>query len=244
MPTSDPLFPAAVRELFAHWEQGDLLDRLETAHRELLDRRRSVVEFANPEDLQKRTTSSCMVLQQVLLHRAERLLAGASILLLQSNIYALALSVRGHLEATAVLGYLCNRLNSFKAGNIEFTKFAYDTVCLFLGAKHPDHFTKSPNPPNILTCIDKADAYLKGNFEIYQRGCLTDIYDWLSEFAHASNFVSHSTAFTVDTANARFVFRHDAGVQERDFDLIVNLEISAGFFTILFDHVSRKLTDA
>lgn len=241
MPTIDPLFSPAVRELFAHWERSDQLDRLETLHRGLIERRQSIVEYAIPGDMRQRTISSCMVLQQALLHRAERLLAGSGILLIQCNIYALALSVRGHVEAAAVLGYLCNRLGAVTAGNIPFSAFAYNIVCSFLGAKHPDHFAKSPNPPNILTCIEKADDFLRATFRATSQKCLRDIYDWLSEFAHASNFLSHSSSFIVDTEKRKFVFRHDAGVQESDFELIGYLEISAGIFPILFDHLSGKL---
>jgi hypothetical protein len=214
MPTSPAPFAPAVRDLFSHWERADLLDRLEALHRQLLDRRKQTVEFPTLDDLRSRTASSCLVLQQVLLHRAERLLSGASILLLESNIYALALSVRGHYEATAVLGYLCNRLESFTATNIDFAKFAHNVVCAFLGAKHPDHFSNAPDPPNILTCIEKADIYLSSHFTTYAKGCLRDTYDWLSEFAHA-NFLSHSSAFIVDTANRRFVFRHDSATPRR-----------------------------
>jgi hypothetical protein len=147
MSTSPAPFAPAVRNLFNRWERADLLDRLEAIHPQLLDRRKQTVEFATPGDLRSRTASNCLVLQQVLLHRAERLLSGASSMLLESNIYALALSVRGHYEATAVLGYLCNRLESFTATNINFAKFAYNVVCAFLRAKHPDHFSKAPDPP-------------------------------------------------------------------------------------------------
>ena len=35
-------------------------------------------------------------------------------MLLENNIYGLALIVRGHYEATAVLGNLCNRLSHLK----------------------------------------------------------------------------------------------------------------------------------
>jgi hypothetical protein len=96
-----------------------------------------------------------LVLQQVLLHRAERLLAGASTMLLEGNIYALALIVRGHYEATAVLGYLCHRLESFEETNIDFVKFAHNVVSVFLGGKHSDRFVKAPEPPDTLTCIER-----------------------------------------------------------------------------------------
>ena len=235
-------FSPAVRDLFNRWQRGDLLDRLEVSHRQLLDRRIQVVEFPTTDEMRTRTASNCVMLQQVLLHRAERLLAGAGTMLLESNIYALSLSVRGHYEATAVLGYLCNRLESFQATNIDFAKFAYNIVCAFLGAKHPNHFTRAPNPPNILSCIEGAEKYLSTHFAAYTQGDLQDTYDWLSEFAHA-NFLSHSLAFSVDTANHRFVFRHNGELQERDFDLIGYLKISAGLFVVLFDHFTKKLTD-
>src|SRR5438105_12097776 len=109
-------------------------------------------------------------------------------MLLESNIYAVALAVRAHYEATAVLGYLCNRLESFTATKIDFAKFAHNVVFAFLGAKHPDHFSKAPDPPNILTCIEKADIYLSSHFTAYEKGCLRDAYDGLSEFAHANFF--------------------------------------------------------
>jgi hypothetical protein len=64
----------------------------------------------------------------------------------------------------------------------------------------------------------------------------------LSEFAHI-DFLSHSAAFTVDTANRLFVFRNYCEVHERDFDLIEHLEISAGLFVVLFDHFTRRITD-
>src|SRR5713101_8364705 len=117
-------FSPAVRELFNRWKQGDLLDRLEASHQQLLDRRQESVEIALQHHPRQHTASNCQVLQQALLHRAERLLAGAGTMLLENNIYGLALIVRGHYEATAVLGYVCNRLESLKAGNIGFDDFA------------------------------------------------------------------------------------------------------------------------
>jgi hypothetical protein len=38
-----PLSPA-VRETFNHWKRGDLFDSLEASYRQLLDRRKNVVE--------------------------------------------------------------------------------------------------------------------------------------------------------------------------------------------------------
>ena len=131
-------FSPAVRELFISWSHGDLLDKLEAYHQQLIERRQNSVEFPCPDELVQRTASNCRVMQQVQLHRAERLIARAGTMLLESNVYGLALSVRGHCEATAVLGYMCDRLHSLKANHTAFDDFALNIACAILGAKHPN----------------------------------------------------------------------------------------------------------
>jgi hypothetical protein len=238
--SESPLFSCALRQIFNDWKQGEIVDRLEGYHKQLLERRKYVIKIASQREPKKHTTSNCLVLQQVLLHRAERLLAGAASMFLENNIYGLALIVRGHYEATGVLGYLCNRLESLEAGNIKFGEFAINIASAIVGAKHPQ-FAKAPPPPNILTCIVKADKYLDSYLFKEKKGMLRDGYDWLSEFVHP-NFCSNCSSFTNDKANRRFVFRHDGGIQESDFDLIGYLKISAGLFICLFDHSTRRLT--
>jgi hypothetical protein len=233
-------FAPAVRDLFNHWRKGNILDELEASHRQLLDRRKEAVAIANLDEPRKHTASNCQVLRQALLHRSERLLAGAGSMLLENNIYGLALIVRGHYEATAVLGYVCDRLQSLKAGNISFDDFALNIAYEVLGAKH-EQFAKAPHPPNILTCIEKADRYLDARFK-KNCGMLRDCYNWLSDFAHP-NFLSNCSAFTVDKVNRRFVFRHEGDIQESDFELMVYLEISAGLFIHLFDDCSQRMAE-
>src|SRR5262249_6186557 len=79
-----PVLSPAVRETFDHWKQGDLFDRMEASYRQLLDRRKSVVEFPGQHEPLKHTASNCLVLQQVLLHRAERLIAACGTLILEN----------------------------------------------------------------------------------------------------------------------------------------------------------------
>jgi hypothetical protein len=129
-------YAPAVRELFERWSHGDLLANLEAANQALLERRKDAVVIAKQTEPKKHTASNCLVLQQALLHRAERLQAGAGTMLLENNIYGLALVVRGHYEATAVLGYCCNRLESLKAENIKFMDFALNVAYEVLGASH------------------------------------------------------------------------------------------------------------
>jgi hypothetical protein len=161
-------------------------------------------------------------------------------MLLENNIYGLALIVRGHYEATAVLGYVCNRLESLKAGNISFEDFAFNIAHEILGAKHPQ-FAEAPNPPNILTCIEKADRYIDARFP-KPLGILRDNYNWLSDFAHP-NFLSNCSAFTVDRANQQFVFRHEGDIQESDFELTEYLEMSAVLFIRLFDDCTQRMAE-
>ena len=110
------------------------------------------------------------------------------------------------------------------------------------GANHPQ-FTKAPKPLNILTCIDRADKYLDAHcFRGKTTGMLRDGYDWLSEFAHP-NFLSNNSAFTVDKANRRFVFRHEDNIQESDLQLLGYLDSSAFLFIRLFDDDIHRLTE-
>jgi hypothetical protein len=51
------------------------------------------------------------------------------------NVYGLALVARGHVEATAVLGYFCKRVDSLAKGNIDFDKFELDIANGLMGAK-------------------------------------------------------------------------------------------------------------
>ena len=179
-PMQRPAFPPVVREIFNRWKQTELCDRLEASHWQLLDRRKNAVEVSSQDEPRKHTGSNCLVLQQALLHRAERLLAAAGVTLLENNIYGLALVVRGHYEATAVLGYVCDRLESLKDANIEFERFTYDIARAVLGAKHPQ-FANAPDPPHILTCIEKADRYLDTHLLKQKTGMLSDGYNWLCE---------------------------------------------------------------
>jgi hypothetical protein len=57
---------------------------------------------------------------------------------------------------------------------------------------------------------------------------------WLSEFAHP-NFCSNKLAYTLDKEKQEMVFRHEAELQESDFELLRYLEVSASIFPLLFD---------
>src|SRR5438128_2549447 len=99
------IFPPSVHKLFYQWEETDLLASLEDSCQQLLDRRKDAVEFGDPKLLsaKMRAALNCELLRQALLHRAERLLRSSCIVLLENDLYGLALIVRGHYETTALL---------------------------------------------------------------------------------------------------------------------------------------------
>jgi hypothetical protein len=201
-------FSDEVQKLFQDWKQDDLRKELESFHAELSQRRIGAIEYGNPVKLspKQRARLNCQVLRQALLHRAESLLVSSGTILLAKSVCGLALIVRGHLEATAVLAYFCNRLDSLSKGNIDFEKFEWDVADAVMGAKH-DLFSKANPPPNIMTCIEKGDKFLDSMFK-EKKGILQDCYSWLSEYAHP-NFLSNSRSFSLDKTTGRIVFRHD-----------------------------------
>jgi hypothetical protein len=232
-------FPDDVKQVFVDWKQDKLLKDLEDSISELQKRRIEYVEYGDPEILtsKKRAALNAELLRQALLHRAECLLQAAGKMLLVKNVYGLALVARGFVEATAVLGYFCKRIDSLSKGTIDFERFETDIANGLLGAKD-DLFSQADAPVNIITCIEFSDKYLNTElFEGEKKNMLEEVYTWLSEFAHP-NFCSNKTAFHLDKETGRMTFRHDADLQERDFDLAGYMSVSAGFFPMLYDRFS------
>ena len=233
-------FSTEARQVFRQWNKSDLCKDLEDVHEKLRGRRIAAIKYGDPAKLSanERTRLNCELMRQALLHRAERLLVSSGTMLLEKNVYGLALIVRGHLEGTAVLGYLCDRLKSVAAGNIPFEKFEWDVADAVMGAKH-DVFSEANPPPNILTSIEKADRFLDDDYFEEKRQILQDAYNWLSEFAHP-NYLSNSSAFKLDKPTQSFVFRHDSDLQESDFEVVSYLWVSAELFVILFDRLEKQ----
>jgi len=138
--TTEPTacFSDDIRKLFKAWKQDKLLEELETHHAELLKRRVDVIQYGDPDKLsaKKRTILNSQVLRQALLHRAECLLIGSGTMLLAKNVYGLALVARGHLEATAVLAYFCNRINALSKGHIQYETVELDIANAIMGSQH------------------------------------------------------------------------------------------------------------
>jgi hypothetical protein len=154
------------------------------------------------------------------------------------NVYGLALVARGHLEATAVLAYFCNRIDALSKGHIQYETFELDVADAIMGAKH-ELFDKADSPKNIMTCIEKGDKFLDDVLFGKKTGLLNDCYGWLSEFAHP-NFCSNKSSFTLDKVTGSMAFRHDGDLQESDFQLVGYLEMSAALFPKLFDTFGER----
>jgi hypothetical protein len=228
-------FSDEIKQVFKDWKHDKLLQDLEADHAQLLERRVDTIEYGDPNLLspKKRAILNSQVLRQALLHRAERLLVGSGTMLLAKNVYGLALVARGHLEGTAVLAFFCNRIDAVSKGNVPFEKFEQEVADAVMGAKH-DVFTKANSPQNIMACIEKGDKFLDNIIFGKKTGLLSDCYGWLSEFAHP-NFCSNKISFNLDKTAGNFVFRHDADLQETDFQLAGYLQMSAAIFPKVFD---------
>jgi hypothetical protein len=233
-------FSEQAQQLFKDWKQDKLLADLERDHAQLIERRVASIHYGAPGALtsKKRAILNSQVLRQALLHRADCLMVGSGQMLVAKNVYGLALVARGHLEATAVLAYFCDRIDALSKANIEFVKFEWDVADAVLGAKH-ELFTKANSPQNIMTCIEKGDRFLNNIIFEKRVGLLSDCYIWLSEFSHP-NFCSNKSAFALDKEKGDMIFRHDGDIQEADFQLLAHLKLSAAIFPILFDRFGTE----
>lgn len=111
----------------------------------------------------------------------------------ERNVYGIAPVFRGHLEATAAIGFLCNRVASYVDRNIAFEAVIWDIARILMGARHSQS-KNAPEPISILTCFEKADRYYEKKHAIGRKRMLQDSYEWLCEFAHP-NFNSNVSAF-------------------------------------------------
>ena len=157
----------------------------------------------------------------------------------EQNSYGLALLIRGHIEATAALGYLCNRIQAFLDGNIDFEAVIWNIAQTMMGAKH-ELFTSAPDPINVMTLIEKTDHYVSKQ-GLGPKGMVVDCYAWLSEFAHP-NFNSNDGGIRL--AGSGFEFRHGEQISESELNLLGYLDISALLFPTLFDDLGTKASQA
>jgi len=242
--SSQICFSPAVREKFEAVGKLELIDSLEGFYSQLLKCRREFVEYSNPETMSEvaRAAANVQVLQQIHLHRAERLLVSAGSMIAEENIYGLTLLIRGHIESTAIMGYLCDRICAFMNGSVPFERVIFDIAHALMGVKHV-MFKEKPDPVNIMTAIEKADRYFERKAGSSGQGMLADCYAWLSDFAHP-NFLSGSSALKLNRSLGRLEFRHGFGLSEEEIGHLGYLDISAALFIMFFNDLTEMVPSA
>lgn len=190
----------------------------------------------------RRVRAYAAALRQVLLHRAIALFDGALRASVDENAYLMVLAIRAQFETTAALGYLHNRLNSLKCGNLEATKVDEDIMTQLLGTKD-NQIPGAMTPKQVLSMLEYADVSVSSR--IFGGGprqytMLRESYDFLCEFAHP-NFHSNKVAFELDKVGHRFTLRHGKDMQDNEFRVVGYVLISAPLHLALHDAIDAVL---
>jgi len=197
----------------------------------------------------RRIRQYSLVLRQVLLHRAINLFSGSLTALLDDNAYSMTLSIRGHFETTAALGYLHNRLNSLAEGNLKARIVDHDIAVLLLGTrdkqilKFKEAEKNDMEAKQVLDMLEYADRSVSKHVlqgTVKEHIILTDCYEHLCEFSHP-NFHSNTAAFELIKEEKKFYFKHNKSLGADHFKLIDYLLISNPLFIELFDKVEGLL---
>jgi len=192
-----------------------------------------------------------LVLRQTLLHRAIKLFEGAINALINDNGYSMVLSIRGHFETTAAIGYLHNRLTSMRQGNLPPDVVDKDIATQLIGTRDERileaagekfNLAEAKQVLNMLEYADKSvsKSILGGTAE--EHTMLMDIYKWLCEFSHP-NFHSNTLAFTLNKEKQEFHFSCDSKLSVKDAGLIETILISSAIFEELYDLIEALLPD-
>ena len=187
-----------------------------------------------------------LAIRQVYLHRAIKLFEGSYDALLKDNVYLMALAIRGHLETTAALGYLHNRLSSFKKGNISLEVLAKDMASLIMGTGDEDLPTEGyedvSKPKNVMMMLDYVDKSFSKQIggTTKEHEFLRDSYQHLCEFSHP-NFHSNKMGYEIDKERKVFVIMHDKGLPKESFFIIGYLSISTSAFLSFFEDIDNLL---
>jgi len=228
---------------------ADLVECEET-YKDLLSRKVTRVEFHsyNVWGDPRRIREYSLAIRQILLHRALKLFEASFLGLINDNGYSMCLSIRGHYETTAALGYLHNRLFSLKQGNITAEVVDRDISVQILGTRDKRILEKSQLPweaKQVLTLLEYADRSVSKHVlqgKAKEHTMLMDNYEFLCEFSHP-NYHSNQQAFTLNKKEQCLMLRHDEVIHEREAHLIGYLLISNPLFVALYDRLMDLLPE-
>lgn len=236
-----------VRSVFE--DRGMDASEVVTSYNELTSRIKESIS-ANPQGElgdSRRIREYSLVLCQVLLHRAIKLFSGSLTALLDDNTYSMVLSIRGHFETTAALGYLHYRLNSLSEGNLDAEVVDRDISKQLLGSRDKELLESAGEDAieakQIMDMLEYADRsvskhLLQGTAKEHVH--LTNSYKFLCEFCHP-NFYSNAIAFELNKEEKKFYFMYNKSIRKREFELIDYLLAGNPIFVELFDTVKELL---
>jgi hypothetical protein len=180
--------------------------------------------------------------RQMLLHRAIMLFEASLHAAERENVYSLALSIRGHFEATAAIGYITKKLISAQSKNIKISDIGKAMATVILGSKSVDSKFNAPSPKQVMTMLDDADHIVNKLIlkEPNKTLILRDSYEFLCEYAHP-NFHSNSCSFDLDKGADLLHFRHGGRMRQNEDRLIKYLLLSCPIFVLLYDGIPELL---
>lgn len=233
--------------MFASRGKSQLFDEVSEVYDRLLPRRENSrpavlddCDFGAP----RRVRDNTMVYRQVLLHRSILLFEGSLAAAADENAYSMALSIRGHFETTAALGYVHYRLASVQMKYISAAEFDEGLSAQMLGSKD-EGLPQAPDPKHVLTMLEYADKTVNKHVVSGANKplpLLTDPYNWLCEFCHP-NYYSNAIAIDVDKSVPEFRFRFEQPMRDTEFGLLGHLMLSAPLFVEIFDLIPKMLPD-
>lgn len=187
-----------------------------------------------------------LAIRQIYLHRANKLFEGSCDALLKDNVYLMSLAIRGHFETTAALGYLHNRLSSFKKGNISLEVLAKNMASLILGTGDEDlpdeGYEDVHTANNVMMMLDYADKSFSKQMggTTREHKFLRDAYQHLCEYSHP-NFHSNKLGYEIDEEREVFVIMHGEDLPKDSYYIIGYLFISAPAFLSFFEDIDNLL---
>jgi hypothetical protein len=238
-----------VREIFGRRGKEKEVSEYEASYNELIKRIEHSCKAQPQGDCgdPRRIRQYALVLRQIFLHRAIKLFLGSLHSLLENNAYSMILSIRGHFETTAALGYLHNRLNSLQQGHLDPHVVDSDICIQLLGSRDERLLALMGEEvfeaKQVLDMLDYADRSISKNIlggRAKEHDILTDCYKFLCEFSHP-NFHSNTISFELDKEAQEFKIRHYDPMRDGEFDIIQYLLLSAPIFVALFDKIEEVL---
>jgi hypothetical protein len=233
------LFSKDAKAILEGLAQDDLVTSLEASYQKAQLWLEEQVVYGNSAVLteQDRAQKNLKLLKQCLLNRAQSLVRCEVNLIELQSPHGLALISRGHIEATAQLGYFCDRLHSLEQGNITFDTFHKKLSNTLMGTSY-GLSTDKPKPLNIMACLEKADKHFARIGRIENKKILHDNYSWLSDYCHP-NFLSSASSFSLNAEVGIMSFPSEAKLVERDMGLVGYLVISCETFNMFYEDIIK-----